>query len=483
MNSFLIQSYKGGISDYEDKGVPGSFKFGSGLNIRTKKDSLKAQQGLADDLAIGGVINSPVVQIVNSTDGNTYIALENGRIIQRNSSGTYTLKYTDVEGDLRGFGEWGNDEGNMGFYWATPTKLHRMEIDGNWSSDIDATVASQSYPKENLTNTPNHLMATVNGAFLINNGDAMAMVGYDESYTNNALQLLPGNLSQVILDDGQYAKIGANRNDSSEQSWMYVWDMVSQNYNDREPIPVADINAIIKTEITLMQVGSEGLIYFFGDATKLPILSLPGGGQVKQAGVENDNGLALLGVYGNDESRQTGVYSYGRIKKNASFVLNLDYPLDVDYIHAVKKVGDDILIFYQDGSNYGVKKVDTSNKISQAIYESLVLKYPPSLDKRPITHLIQIVCAPLPEGCSIEIWRRNDQIESGGTDYLSEDTGENDGWFQCSMQDGGGSLNTEGATQGVFNVGDSVRFLEIKAVLNCNANNSPEIFKIQPFFE
>ena len=50
MKSFLIQSFTG-LSDFEDKGARGAFKFGSGLDVRRNRDSLKAGQALANDLA------------------------------------------------------------------------------------------------------------------------------------------------------------------------------------------------------------------------------------------------------------------------------------------------------------------------------------------------------------------------------------------------------------------------------------------------
>ncbi len=469
MSSFLIQSFTG-ISDREDKGHSGAFKHGSGLDVRRKRDTLKAGQALATDLAEGGVMTAGVVDVVLSSDGNSYWGLTNGRILKRTSAGVWSLAFTDTDSILRGIAEWVNDNGETGIYWASNTKLHRKPIPGNsdWTIDDDANAGSpaQTYPKTNLTDTPNHIMRVVNGALLINNANTLAMVGYDESYTNNALQLIPGNLAQVLLDDGIYAKIGANRSDNREESWLYAWDLIALNYNDRDSIPIADINSIIKTEITMIQVGDDGMIYFFGDAAKLPIISIPGGGQTEPAGVDSDGGLALFGVYG---GTYPGVWSYGRRWKNADFVLNYEYPLTCDAIYAVKKVGSDILIAYKSGSNYGVKKVDTANKVSSATYESLDLKLPPELQRNPNINLVQVICTPLPAGCSIEIWRRLNKDESTG-------------WVQCNLEDETTSLSTTGATEGIFLVGDGARILEIKAVLNCSGNNSPEIIKIQPFF-
>ena len=52
-----------------------------------KRDTLKAGQGLATDLATGGVMTAPVVAVVNASDGNSYWGLSNGRILKRTSGG------------------------------------------------------------------------------------------------------------------------------------------------------------------------------------------------------------------------------------------------------------------------------------------------------------------------------------------------------------------------------------------------------------
>lgn len=489
MESFLIQSFTG-LSDYEDKGQRGAFKFGSGLDVRRSRDTLKAGQALAVDLAEGGNMNSPVIDVCFDKAGNSYWGLANGRILKRTGDGTWSLPYTDVEGDLRGIGIWGNDQGEEGIYWATPTKIHRKPLPGNatWSVDLDANAGSpaQTYPKTNLTDTPNHIMRPVGGALYINNGDAIAFIGYDESYTNNALQLLPDNLATVLMDQGLYAIIGANLGSDKEESWIYTWDSIATAYNDRVQLPFKDINAIIQGEITAIQFGTDGEIYFVGDAGRIPIRAFPGGGEVGQAGVDVDGGLILFGVYGNTASRQSGVYTFGRKRKNADFVLNLDYPLVCDSISAVKKVGSDILIAYKSGSNYGVKIVDTSNKVAFATYESVDLKLPPRFLEVPTIKSIVLDMVPLPAGCSVEVWRRVGKDESAdGTDYEGVSTGLNDGWFQCDTIESTtpGAYDTEGGTEAVFNVEDKGKVLEVRIVLNCSGNDSPEILRAQAFFE
>ena len=144
---YLIKHFRGGISDYQNAGVLGSFKFGSNLDIRNDNDSLKSGQALADDLA-SGTMTDIALFIVNASDGNSYHFCRDGKIFKRTSTGTYTLVYTDSSGVITGAAEWVNDNGNKFLYWSTLTKLHRKEIPGlsNWT-DVDATVNGQTYPK------------------------------------------------------------------------------------------------------------------------------------------------------------------------------------------------------------------------------------------------------------------------------------------------------------------------------------------------
>ena len=47
--AFIINSFRGGLSDYEDKGLPGCFKFAKNLDIRKEADTLTCGQALEDE--------------------------------------------------------------------------------------------------------------------------------------------------------------------------------------------------------------------------------------------------------------------------------------------------------------------------------------------------------------------------------------------------------------------------------------------------
>lgn len=477
MRSFVIEKFNGGISDYEDRGLPGSYKFASNIDPRKRKDSISAGQALTDDLATGGLMNGKVTTVITASDGNSYWLLYNGRILKRTSAGVYSLVYTDADGGIVGGTESYNNVGDTFITWRTATKLHRKRILGtgytnvDWT-DTDATVNGQTYPKTNLTSTTQGMMRWINGNLLGCNGNTLFFVGYDDSYSNEALVLIPGNVSKTLMESGLNVKIGANRLDEQQKSMVFVWDGLSLNYNDKLQLPFANINAMIESEVSIVQFGSNGELYYFGDQSKLPVTSFPSGGQVDPEGVDLYKGMVLFGVYGNGTGK-TGIYSYGRKIKNSPFILNLEYQFDCDEINVVRLIGSDILFSYKSGSNYGVKKVDSTVKASQAIIQSLDLKAPPELQRLAEFNQCVLTMAPLPANCSVELWRRIDKVETGG---------DGNGWYQCNTQDLSTQFTTTNGKEATFLIGDKGKIIELMVKLNCSANTTPEIYKIQQFF-
>lgn len=467
--AFLIKSFTG-LSDYENKGITGSFKFGKNLDVRSDTDSLKANQALTEDVS-GVTLDSVVLFIVNSSDGNAYLFTRNGKIYKRTSAGVYSLVYTDSEGVITGACEWMNDNGDTFIYWATATKLHRKALPGtsNWS-DVDATVNGQTYPKTDLTSATWHTMKVIKGALYICNVSKIAIVGYDDSYSNEILQLIPGSVSKCLMEFGNYAYIGCGRSDNGQRGSLFTWDTAqSLNYNTYKHIGETPINAMLDGEYPIMQVGTSGKLRLADTSSyMLPIRSIPGGGQVNPDGIESDD-LVYMGVFGNnddvDNTTRTGVYTFGRNRLNSNPVLNLDYALDCDEIGSVKKVGTDLLISYKDGSTYGVKKVDTANKAT-GLFRSIDLKAPTS-SYDPSWLKVRLVMKPLPVGTSVGVKRRINKT----TDFVV-----------CNLDGGATTYDTEDGTEAVFLIGDKGKVAEIEIDLNPHGNYTPEILTVEIFF-
>ncbi|GAG43271.1 unnamed protein product, partial [marine sediment metagenome] len=177
--------------------------------------------------------------------------------------------------------------------------------------------------------------------------------------------------------------------------------------------------------------------------------------------------MALFAVY-NADSGKGGIYSYGRKNKNHPFVLNLDYQFDADELGAVVSVDGVAVVSYKDGANYGVKAVDSTAK-AIGIYEGL--DFPPSL-KKPI-HIdnwkyVEITCKPLPDGSSIEFWFKLNKYGN---------------FIRAKMESGSDVFRARDETKAVFLIAEDAKMFEPRVVLNPIGNISPEVIKIEVFFD
>ena len=472
MNLFLTKSFTG-LSDFENKGVAGTFKFGKNLDVRKEMDSLSCQQALVDDLAVGTMTGLSLFT-VNCSDGNSYHFTRDGKIYKRTSLGVYSLVYTDADGVITGACEWVNNQGHKFLYWATLSKLRRKQIAGasDWS-DVDATVNGQAYPKTNLTATTWHTMLEMSGALYICNASTLALVGFDDSYTNNALQLVPGNNAKCLMEYNNYAYIGCSRDDNSQRGYLFAWDMSqSLNWNAKRKQGGTPVNALIDSEYPLAQVGTNGKVKLC-DVSQyaVPIRAFVGGGYVNPDGVEADD-LAYFGVFGStadtDGTTRTGIYTFGRIHHNANPVMNLEYGLDCDEIGSIKKVGSDLLIsYYKSGSGYGVKKVSTSTKAT-GLYRSIDFRSPTSQRER-VWSQVRLVMKELPTGCSVSVKRRMDKKGD---------------WLSCKLPSTQSTtFSTVGGTEAIFLLGDKGKFCEVEITLTPSGNTTPEIYYFETIFE
>lgn len=490
MIPYHIRSFLGGQSDFEDKGTPGSFKASQGLDIRKIRDSLSCQQQLTDDLAIGTMTDLALF-IVPASDGNSYFFTRSGQIFRRNSSGSYLLVYTDSNesGYITGAGETYDNSGNTYILWSTRTRLNIKRIIGTGYTNTepwnDVNSTGGGWPKTDLVSADWHVQKFLNGDYYICNDNYLNRVTYENlAYSSQALILISGNVAKTMLERGIYQITGTNRKDTREEASLYAWDGVSENYNNKQIFKVRDINSMIDTEYYLMQVGTQGQIYNSDMNYPMPIMRMIGGGQTYPDGVDASQGMALFGIFGNTVGFN-GIWTFGRLKKNMPPVLNFEYALTCDEIGSVKKVGSDILVSYRTGSQYGVKKVDTTTK-ANAIYQSLDLIAPVGTRRYPIPlgrmlgwNRIDLQCAPIPTGCAIEAWYREDKILNNSLNPNAT----SDGWIQANLTDNQGLQATAGFQNPVFMLGSKARVIEVMLKLFPSGNLTPEVFEINLYFD
>lgn len=410
-----------------------------------------------------------VLWFVKANDGYVYEFGNTGIIYRRDSAGTVVRVYKDPDGKIKGASEWYSDSNKTYLYWTTDVKLHRKELPGR--SDWNDVDTDTGWPKANLNSTDWHTMGQAGGALMIANKNWLAMVGYDDSYTNKALDLIPGNYAKTIVERNGRTIVGSGRASDPNKS----------------------INAAIDSEVPLAQVGDDGELYFANMSDNIPVRRFPGGGKVNPGGVCNKidqvnffeweqtalswidkqsvGNLSLWGVYSAD-SGKNGVYSYGRNNKNFPFTLNLDHYMDVDEIGAVTSVDGTTLISYRDGSSYGVKASDPDGK-TQAVWEGLELKSKndKSLGDATDWTQVEIYCEPLPDGSSIEFQYKLDKDGDWHT-ALMEPGSPNSTKFQARDE-----------TKAVFLIGEKADIFEPRIIINPTGNTSPEIHRVRLFFE
>jgi hypothetical protein len=423
-------------------------------------DILECGQALIADGNADAIVTGLINFWVNANDGNTYGFDDTGKIYKRTSGAVWSLVYTDADGEITGATEWYIDNGKTYLFWATATKLHCKEIPGatNWS-DVDANIVPlstvpQTFPKTNLTSATWHTMGQANGALMICNSKQLAMVGYDASYTNNALVLRPGITTQTLIEKGNQVLIGGG--DGVRQSWLSTWEQTAISWIDKNRVPTKSINAIVEAELMLMSCGDNEL--FFSDmVNNLPVCTLDG--KCNPGGVVEKGGLALFGLYGGSYS---GIWSYGRVRKNESHTLNLENYIDADEIGAICKISEQVFLSYQKGATHAVKKVDTATKAT-AEYYSLELTAP----KESVWTSVDMITEVIPAGCSIAVY------------YDLDGTGS---WTQAKMA-GDVSTVTAGQRDPVFLVGSYGRIFNLKVVLTPSVNLSPQINELNVNFE
>lgn len=459
LSIYTIKSWRGGISDEEDKGIIGSFKFGKNCDIHKRRDSLSCQQAMKKES--GTIVTDLILFILPASDGNSYHFGDSGKIYKRTPAGVWSLVYTDPNGKIRGAEEW------RGYiYWATATRLGRKPIPGaaDWA---DANPAWQT----TLDDVDWHTMvvgAGRQGDLFICNNDKLAMVDFAGVFTTEAVKIIPNNIIKCLVSNDEDIIFGSVKKDNAEEGYLWAWNTLLMAWRKRKRIPTKGINALLISEIMIAQAGLNGEIFFSDLVHQLPITSFPGGGYVNPGGVTTKGNLAMFGVYGSDKC---GIYSYGRVAKNRVFALNLDYVLSMNKlsgieIGAVKMVGKDLLASWKDGTTYGVDVVDTANK-ANTIYEGLDFDGGRPFIKK-IFSTIKLTMLPLPAGCSVKAKFRIDKKSD---------------WVYAKLGNGSEIFNTTGETEAIFNTGVDGEIYEVGVELFSSGNNSPEILSINNYFD
>lgn len=414
------------------------------------------------------VFSDLIIKFVKASDGFLYGFGNTGKIYRRDSDGYWKQVY-NAGTEIKGAEEKPSSGGKTYLMWATNTELHRKELPGrsDWNDvDTAGSVQGDTWPKTNLTSSDYHTMTQVAGDVMIANKNTLAMAAYDDSYTNEALDLIPGNIAKTVIERNGRAVVGTYRTGD----------------------PNNGINAAIDAEVPLVQVGDDGQLVYADFTSSVPARRFPGGGKVNPSGVANKvdqvmlfdwdttalswinkqviGNLALFAVYG-ATSGYNGIYSYGRLDKDKPFVLNLDFNLEVDELGALTVLDGKEIVSYRSGTSFGVKERSDTLKAT-ATYEGLDFYAPvKNVEKATGWNLVEVFMKPLPVSCSLEFWYRTDK---------------NGAFVRAYTADGQTSYSTTSGTRATFRIGAIGDIYEPRIVLNPYLNTTPEVYRFKTFF-
>lgn len=478
---YIIDSFRGGISDEQTRGIKGAYKYSYGLDIHRRRDSLYCNWAM-NTIGLSSAVNDLIKYTIQGRDGSVYAMGNAGSVYAisgKVEDPVLTYVYTDYNGEIKGAAEWKQSDGNTYLHWATNTSIARTTFNGSPDMPLAGGGVVTANYKVTLDAADYHPMKNAAGQLNIGNGNFLASIDYTGNFNPAAMNLRPGNIIKCLDERDDYVLMGTERGDESEEGHIWSWTTTALNWVQKKRIPVKGVNTLIDSELLLLQGGTSGEIFYSDFANTAPLNSVPAGGQVNSQGATIYNDLALFGVYGAGE--QSGLYSYGRKSLNRPQVLNHEFRLKetVDG-NTVKEIGavwmNSSAVFASwkaEGSAiyYGIDMVSTSTRAS-ARYEGLEFTGgSPYLNKH--FKSLKAVIEPLPSGTSISAIYKTDRATTSGDD---SNTGAGAGWRYARV---GSSTSTAfltaDATEIDFIIDANGRVFEVGVELTPSGSSTPEV--------
>ena len=312
-------------------------------------------------------------------------------------------------------------------------------------------------------------MTVLEDSLYIANGNDIARVAIDDSFTLSAIDITPDSTVKCMENKEGYMIIGSVKDNDQDEAFIFLWDAINlaDTWDKRFRVPAKGVNALISGESLLAQVGDG---FFQTDfVNNLPIQRRDNG-EVKPYGVATKDGYSLFGFYGNDNP---GIYSYGREKLNMPSAFNLEYTLSStpDTIGAITVIGGVVLASWKSGSTYGVDALSTTTRAT-ATYESLEWFGPPT-ETRPINlNYVKMILDPLPSGCSIELKYK-----------LDHDTSWTSAPVLSTVPDSpSNTFNTTGAVEAFFSIQQAaMNIFELQVTLTPSGTSTPQVLRIETY--
>ena len=290
-----------------------------------------------------------------------------------------------------------------------------------------------------------HPMLDKNGVLFIGDRHLLHQVSAIGTSDKNhifTLDALDMNEPYRVKSLGEYGNdilIGTGISDTVNKARMYRWNTFATSFSTSDDVPAPWINAFLPGDnYTLVNVGLSGRFYIYnGEVLELHKV-LPGEYSPTAQGYVHPNSSANLGEslilcgFSQHTGNPTefGVYVLGRRDNKYPIIFDLSFPIsersggslvlsDIQ-IGAILTIGNNGVVAWKKGSTYGFDKIDYSNKLNGAYFETRV-----EIVEREIEQTMPQVFVAynlMPSGCSLAIGHKANYAASFTDTGAKKDT-------------------------------------------------------------
>ena len=375
----------GGIADSKYSGVEGAFAESVGIDGHSTPGLLKVHQKLSLDS--GATVDAFVKVALAASNGYTFwFSSTSGKIFARTPGGVWSLAYT-TSPTSGGAGCLGKREFNGYIYWATQSYLHRIAIadaDDSWANVVP------NWDLFEVTDALFHPMEEQDLSLFTGDGNQVHKVTASGVTNRNVLDIkTPHRISALKAYDIDLL-LGTFIHERVQKAEIVRWDTVDTSWQTSDEIEEAGINAFLMDEnYVLVQAGLTGNWYLFNGEQLIPYKTIPGvyvdgnnatqSVKVHEGSVGKFLGRPIFGVSNvNGNAAKQGVYTFGSYSKDYPKVMDLSWVISQNKTESVETgaiivSNFELLVAWKDGTNYGVDKIDWSNKYGNAYMETMML--------------------------------------------------------------------------------------------------------------
>jgi len=417
--NLTIEKFYGGWSLGSKSGGEGTCRYSSGLNYKDDPDYITANKAFVKD---SGATVLDLPKFITSYNALVYSIGSGGRIY-KNSAGTYSVLRTVSNCTGQGLEVY-----NAYMYYRQNSQIGRMALAGESFTDAWQTSNVQTVTDFAPIMTFLNFVAFSNGRYLATWDDA--------TFTYNKLTFPVGYHVRDLGVMGEYMVLAVNDNEDITQAkrgFLFFWDGTSSTYNFfTEVLEGSGISSIqANQEAVYIFAGSSGNIYKYNGATskvkKIPYIGQGSTVYVYPGAETNFKGMCFFGLAGGTSTTAyKGIYSFGSPEIGYPDGLNLESYISTGTtqgttlnIGAIKAIGSDLYVGWQDNTTYGIDKLSTSTNQLSVDYQSLVVTttFPMSVTRQ------KLFFKPLASGEVITLQIKKDQgtWETVGTASYASD--------------------------------------------------------------